>query len=203
MTTNRVQATQIHHLLSQHKQLLKDRSTEKQQLRATNSTTAILPHVTQQRAINNTRQALNTYPNKLGRKPTLMLTDYTREMSSHTSPASSKRPKTINEASQQEESNATILTSIGAVYRRLSKKIRSLTLLKTNATNAESSSLIQYAAFQLIQTTTYQLIQTMTFSYSLLKHASALSIAPATTDLATTAEHNHSATTADVTTTER
>ncbi|KZV44408.1 hypothetical protein F511_19003 [Dorcoceras hygrometricum] len=55
---------------------------------------------------------------------TEMLTDYTREMSSHTSPSSSKRPKSISsEASQQEESHATTLTSIGVVYRRQSKKI--------------------------------------------------------------------------------
>ncbi|KZV41506.1 hypothetical protein F511_22058 [Dorcoceras hygrometricum] len=68
ITTNWVRATQIHHLLSQHKQLLKDRSIEKQQLGATNSTSAILLHLTQQRAINNTRQGLKTYPNKLGAK---------------------------------------------------------------------------------------------------------------------------------------
>ncbi|KZV47002.1 hypothetical protein F511_34015 [Dorcoceras hygrometricum] len=49
-----VRATQIYHLPSQHKQLLKDRSTEKQQLGATNPTSAILPHLTQQRALNNT-----------------------------------------------------------------------------------------------------------------------------------------------------
>ncbi|KZV56780.1 hypothetical protein F511_36100 [Dorcoceras hygrometricum] len=39
--------------------------------------------------------------------------------------STSKHPKAApNEASQQEESNATTLTSIGAVYRRQSKKIR-------------------------------------------------------------------------------
>ncbi|KZV14244.1 hypothetical protein F511_44080 [Dorcoceras hygrometricum] len=62
-----VRATQNYHLLSQHKQLLKDQNTEKQQLGATNSTSAILPYLTQQRALNNTRQGLNTYPNELGR----------------------------------------------------------------------------------------------------------------------------------------
>ncbi|KZV28706.1 Calcineurin-like metallo-phosphoesterase superfamily protein isoform 1 [Dorcoceras hygrometricum] len=70
----------------------------------------------------------NTYPTSYlngRRNPTLMLTDYRREMSSHTSPASRKRPKEVsNEASQQEESNATTLTSIGGVYRRQSEKIR-------------------------------------------------------------------------------
>ncbi|KZV37601.1 protease Do-like 5, chloroplastic [Dorcoceras hygrometricum] len=62
-------------------------------------------------------------------------------MSSHTSPASSKRLKAIsNEASQQEESNATTLTSIGAVYHRQSKKIRSCNRShpkpKQNSTNS-------------------------------------------------------------------
>ncbi|KZV30036.1 hypothetical protein F511_19262 [Dorcoceras hygrometricum] len=48
-----------------------------------------------------------------------------REMSSHTSPASRKHPKVASsEASQQEESRTTTLTSIGAVYRRQSEKIR-------------------------------------------------------------------------------
>ncbi|KZV16359.1 hypothetical protein F511_12249 [Dorcoceras hygrometricum] len=41
--------------------------------------------------------------------------------------ASRKLPKVVpNEASQQEESSATTLTSIGAVYRRQSKNIRSV-----------------------------------------------------------------------------
>ncbi|KZV45833.1 hypothetical protein F511_21081 [Dorcoceras hygrometricum] len=50
-----------------------------------------------------------------------------------------------NKASQQEESNATILTLIGAVYRRQSKKIRSLTQLTLTQLTAESSSSIQNA----------------------------------------------------------
>ncbi|KZV56891.1 hypothetical protein F511_15810 [Dorcoceras hygrometricum] len=52
--------------------------------------------------------------------------DYRREMSSHTSPASCKLPKAVpNEASQQEESSATTLTSVGAIYRQQSEKISS------------------------------------------------------------------------------
>ncbi|KZV18814.1 hypothetical protein F511_31680 [Dorcoceras hygrometricum] len=48
-----------------------------------------------------------------------------KEMSSHTSPASRKLPKAApNESSQQEESSAATLTSIGAVYRRQSERIR-------------------------------------------------------------------------------
>ncbi|KZV53697.1 hypothetical protein F511_38747 [Dorcoceras hygrometricum] len=50
-----------------------------------------------------------------------------------------------NEASQQEESNATTLTSIGAVYRRQSKKIRSLTQLTLTQLTAEFYSLTQNA----------------------------------------------------------
>ncbi|KZV35349.1 plasminogen activator inhibitor 1 RNA-binding protein-like [Dorcoceras hygrometricum] len=48
--------------------------------------------------------------------------------------ASSKHPKAVsNEASQQEESNATTLTSIETVYHRQSKKIRSHRNLKNKA----------------------------------------------------------------------
>ncbi|KZV58136.1 protein IQ-DOMAIN 1-like [Dorcoceras hygrometricum] len=85
--------------------------------------------LTQQKALSKAQgRIFNTYPRSYlngRRNPTLMLTDYTREMSLHTSPASSKRPKAVsNEASQQEESNTTTLTSIGAFYHRQSKKIR-------------------------------------------------------------------------------
>ncbi|KZV30270.1 hypothetical protein F511_39361 [Dorcoceras hygrometricum] len=89
----------------------------------------------------------STYPTSYldgERNPTLMLTYYTREMSSHTSPASSKRPKAVpNEASQQEESNATTLTSIGAIYRRQSKKIRSL-YSKQILTNSNDVAQVHY-----------------------------------------------------------
>ncbi|KZV36526.1 hypothetical protein F511_44475 [Dorcoceras hygrometricum] len=53
------------------------------------------------------------------------------------------RKRYPNEASQQEESNATTLALVGAVYRRQSKKIRSLTQLTLTQLTAESSSLIQ------------------------------------------------------------
>ncbi|KZV24622.1 G-type lectin S-receptor-like serine/threonine-protein kinase [Dorcoceras hygrometricum] len=57
-------------------------------------------------------------------------------MSSHTSPASRKLPKTApNEASQQEESSANTLTSIGAVYRRQSEKIRRYGLMNNPTDN--------------------------------------------------------------------
>ncbi|KZV30035.1 hypothetical protein F511_19261 [Dorcoceras hygrometricum] len=78
-------------------------------------------------ALNNA-QGRNTYPTSYlngRRNPTLMLIDYRREMSSHTSPASRNHPKAASsEASQQEESSATTLTSIGAIYHRQSEKIR-------------------------------------------------------------------------------
>ncbi|KZV31231.1 hypothetical protein F511_17105 [Dorcoceras hygrometricum] len=73
-----------------------------------------------------TRQDLNTYPTSYlnGRsKDTLMLTHYRMEMSSRTSPASRKLLQAVpNETSQQEESNATTLTSIGAACHRQSEK---------------------------------------------------------------------------------
>ncbi|KZV40182.1 mediator of RNA polymerase II transcription subunit 16 [Dorcoceras hygrometricum] len=50
--------------------------------------------------------------------------DYRREMSSQSLKAPRKLQKAVpNEASEQEESNATTLTSIGAAYRRQSEKI--------------------------------------------------------------------------------
>ncbi|KZV46732.1 hypothetical protein F511_09959 [Dorcoceras hygrometricum] len=50
-----------------------------------------------------------------------------------------------NEASHQEESNATTLALVRAVYRRQSKNIRSLTQLTLTQLTADSSSLIQNA----------------------------------------------------------
>ncbi|KZV39007.1 alpha-glucan water dikinase, chloroplastic-like [Dorcoceras hygrometricum] len=76
-------------------------------------------------------------------------------MQQHASPASSKRPKAApKEASQQEESNATTLTSIGAIYRRKSKKIRSD---YTQVENDELSSIEKMS--KLIQQTTSKMIQ--------------------------------------------
>ncbi|KZV19951.1 hypothetical protein F511_25309 [Dorcoceras hygrometricum] len=53
--------------------------------------------LTQQKALNKAQgRIFNTYPTSYlngRRNPTLMLTDYRREMSSHTSPASRKHPK--------------------------------------------------------------------------------------------------------------
>ncbi|KZV48153.1 hypothetical protein F511_23954 [Dorcoceras hygrometricum] len=85
--------------------------------------------LTQQKALNKAQgRIFDAYPTSYlngRRNPTLMLTNYRREMSSHTSPASHKHPKAVpNEASQQEESSATTLTSIEAVYRQQSEKIR-------------------------------------------------------------------------------
>ncbi|KZV34365.1 hypothetical protein F511_36135 [Dorcoceras hygrometricum] len=84
--------------------------------------------LTQQKALNEAQgRIFNTYQTSYlndRQNPTLMLTEYTREMSLHTSPASRKPPEAVpNEASQQEESSATTLTSIGAIYRRKSEKI--------------------------------------------------------------------------------
>ncbi|KZV48596.1 hypothetical protein F511_28221 [Dorcoceras hygrometricum] len=68
---------------------------------------------------------LNTYPNKLGGKSDAYANRLQKGDVFATSPASRKRSRaTSNEASQQEESNATTHTSIGAVYRRRLEKIR-------------------------------------------------------------------------------
>ncbi|KZV57126.1 glutathione S-transferase APIC-like [Dorcoceras hygrometricum] len=123
-----------------------DRSTEKQHLGATNSTSAILHHLTQQRSLNKhkaesehlpqqARTVTDAYANRLQKGDVL----------AHLTSFKQRRKQNPNEASQQEESNATTLTSIGAVYRRYSEKIRSLAQLKLTQLTAESSSLIQNA----------------------------------------------------------
>ncbi|KZV54620.1 protein IQ-DOMAIN 1-like [Dorcoceras hygrometricum] len=114
----------------------------------------------------------------------LILTDYTREMSLHTSPASSKRPKEISKRS----------VSARGVQRYHSHSRRSCL---PSAIEEDKLNLLRQS-----KTLSFQLIQTTTYSYSLLKHASAL-YCSVTTDHATTADYNHSATTADVTTAER
>ncbi|KZV40254.1 hypothetical protein F511_19390 [Dorcoceras hygrometricum] len=160
---------------------------------------------------------------------TVMLTDYTREMSSRTSPTSSKRPKAISKRSvsargvQRYHSyfNRSCLSSVieEDKVRSCNRSLSKPKQISTNSNDVAENycrnwtrhslitaeqltnicfatqhqishttedqrclllSLLRYSktlSFQLIQTTTYQLIQTTTFSYSLLKHASALSTA--------------------------
>ncbi|KZV20854.1 hypothetical protein F511_40202 [Dorcoceras hygrometricum] len=101
-------------------------NTETYTLRKAYTATSIITHA-------QSKAGLNTYPNKLGRNANRLH----KEMSSHTSPASSKRPKAApNEACQQKESNATTLTSIGAIYRRQSEKIRAFKIATLLATRA-------------------------------------------------------------------
>ncbi|KZV44118.1 hypothetical protein F511_15217 [Dorcoceras hygrometricum] len=52
--------------------------------------------ITPQKALTSLKGGSELTAKRLERNPTLMPTDYTREMSSHTSPASSKRSKTIS-----------------------------------------------------------------------------------------------------------
>ncbi|KZV43980.1 hypothetical protein F511_11172 [Dorcoceras hygrometricum] len=94
ITTNKVRATQIHHLLSQHKHYSK---TEAQKIAA------------------GSYELHQRYPTFLTQQKALTSLKLQENV----------RKQYPNEASQQEESNATTLTLVGAVYRRQSKKIRS------------------------------------------------------------------------------
>ncbi|KZV20064.1 jordan protein TnpA [Dorcoceras hygrometricum] len=107
-------------LVTNEKFDLMDRNTEKQQLGATNLASAILPHLTQQRAINNTRQGLNTYPNKLGWNANrLEKGDVLAHLTSFKQTSESNiQTKRLSKRSP------TTLTSILAVYCWQSKKIR-------------------------------------------------------------------------------
>ncbi|KZV39811.1 hypothetical protein F511_29939 [Dorcoceras hygrometricum] len=73
--------------------------TQKSNSRELHSTSAILPHQTPQKALTSLKAGSEITPTSYERNPTLMPTDYTREMSSHTSTASSKRSKTISKRS--------------------------------------------------------------------------------------------------------
>ncbi|KZV26377.1 hypothetical protein F511_38039 [Dorcoceras hygrometricum] len=112
-----------------------------------------------------------------------ILTDYTREMSSHTSPASRKRPKAISKRSVSARGvqhyhsyfNWSCLPS--AIKEDKQRNIRSLTQLKLTQLTAESSSLIQNAVVPTNPSDDVPTNPNDDVNYSLLKHASALSTA--------------------------
>ncbi|KZV58231.1 zeaxanthin epoxidase, chloroplastic-like [Dorcoceras hygrometricum] len=99
-----------------------------------------------EKALNKLKGRIYTYPKKLGAKSDAYANRLHKgDVFAHLPLQANIRKQYPNEASQQEESNATTLTLVGAVYRRKSKKIRSVTQLTLTQLTAESSSPIQNA----------------------------------------------------------
>ncbi|KZV38626.1 hypothetical protein F511_01178 [Dorcoceras hygrometricum] len=176
-------------------------------LGVTNSTSANPTSLTQQKA-----QSRNfTYPNKLGVKSDAYVTQGRCLRTPHQLQENVQK-EYPNEASQQEDSNATTLTLVGVFYRRQSKKIRSC---KRSHSTLQQRSLLTQTTSQRITVATghvsrYSLLNTNQHLLATLQQISHTADANATHSTLSTAQRQqillrmlNTTTTADITTSER